>query len=71
MGQEAVCKARFGRKTSEGRALLESDNLLFRGDFRLEILHKEVKSVGARRGPLRVTFPKGLVTFDLGPLAEK
>jgi hypothetical protein len=37
MGQEANCKARFGKQVSAGRAMLETDYVLFRGDFRVKI----------------------------------
>src|SRR4051812_8431234 len=71
MGQEAQCIARFGKRISKGKARLEPDSLLFQGDFRLSIPLKELKSVDTKKGQLIVKFPKGVVTFDLGPLAEK
>ncbi len=37
MGQETVCKARVHGKISQGKALLETDYVLFRGDFRVKI----------------------------------
>ena len=37
MGNEARCKVRFGKQESEGKALLETSEVLFRGDFRLKI----------------------------------
>lgn len=71
MGQEAQCKARFGGTTSEGRLLLETDYLLFRGDFRLKIPFNTLQSVKAEKGELRITSPEGEVRFAIGPLAEK
>lgn len=71
MGAETRCTARFGRQTSEGKALLESDHLIFRGTFRLNIPHRSITRLDADGGTLRVTFPEGTATFDLGPLAPK
>jgi len=71
MGQEAACKARFGGKVSAGKALLETDSLIFRGEFRLSIPLKSIQSVEAADGLLRVTSPEGTAVFELGPQAEK
>src|SRR5579864_5707981 len=71
MGQEASCEARFGGKISMGKALLETDELIFRGDFRLSIKLKSIQSVDAADGLLRVTSPDGDATFALGPKAAK
>ena len=71
MGQEAQCTVRFGRKVARGKALLEHNALIFRGDLQLVIPFKEIASVAAARGALRVTFSGGTATFQLGPLAER
>ncbi len=71
MGKEAHCTAHFREEVSEGKALLESDALTFRGDFRLSIRLAEVTSVSAENGQLMVTTPEGRATFELGPQAEK
>lgn len=71
MGQEAACKARFGGKVSAGKALFETDALIFRGEFRLSIPLKNIQSVEAADGLLRVTSPEGTAVFELGPQAEK
>ena len=54
MGLEAVCVAHYGESVSEGKALLESNDLRFRGDFRLTIPFTEVDSVAAGDGKLKV-----------------
>src|SRR5882724_13002523 len=36
MGKELNCSVRFGKHQSEGKALLETSEILFRGDFRLQ-----------------------------------
>lgn len=70
MGQEALCAARFGGKVSQGKALLESDALVFRGNFRLKIPFRAMKSVSVVRGMLCVNFPEGTARFRLGSQAE-
>lgn len=71
MGNELKCQARFGKQSSEGRALLETKELIFRGEFRLKIPFAQMKSVKAVDGELRVEFAGGKASFDLGPQAEK
>ncbi len=70
MGAEAICTVRFGRKSSPGRALLEADELIFRGDFRLLIPLKQITALDAAGGKLRVAYTDGTATFDLGDKAE-
>lgn len=70
MGREAVCTVRYGTDVSEGKALLEGEDLRFRGDFRLTIPFTDVSVVEATNGELRVTFSGGLVTFEIGQVAE-
>jgi hypothetical protein len=71
MGSETECRARFGRLVSAGKALLETEALIFRGDFRLSIPFKDLSAVDAEDGELRLTFPEGTAIFELGPLADK
>ncbi len=71
MGAENRCRVRFGKQSGEGRALLETHELIFRGDFRLVIPLKEVREAKAVGGELRVKFPGGEAVFELGPLAAK
>ncbi len=71
MGLEATCEARFGRQRGVGKAHLEPEALDFRGDFRLRIPAKSVKSVEAKKGELRIEWPEGVATFRLGADAEK
>ena len=71
MGNEVKCTARFGKEVSNGKALLETSEILFRGDFRLKIPFASVKSAKAVDGELRLQTANGLVVFELGPAAEK
>ena len=71
MGAELDCRAKFGSKSSAGRALLETNEIIFRGDFRLKIPLKEIIAAKASNGKLAITFSEGEAIFDLGPAAEK
>ena len=71
MGAEIQCRARFGKQASEGKALLETSEILFRGDFRLKIPFAGIKNVKAVKGELRVRFAEGEAVFELGAAAEK
>jgi hypothetical protein len=71
MGNEVKCTARFGKEVSEGKALLETSEVLFRGDFRLKIPFASIKSTKAMDGELRLQTANGLAVFELGPAAEK
>ena len=71
MGKEAVCTVRFRGQASQGKALLETDALIFRGEFRLAIRLKTIQAVTAAAGVLHVRFPEGMADFDLGPQAQK
>ncbi len=71
MGLEAECTVHYGERVSAGRALLETSELLFRGDLRLAIPFADIAAVEAARGQLSVTFPGGTAVFDLGRRAEQ
>lgn len=71
MGQEAICTANFGGKTSRGKARLETEELVFRGDFRIAIPFRRIRSLHARDGKLTIRIPEGAATFALGPQAKK
>ncbi len=74
MGQEAACTVRWSGRMAVGKALLESEELIFRegrGDFRLKIPFRAMKSVKAADGTLRVAGPDGVAEFELGPQAAK
>ena len=72
VGAEANCRVTFGRKTADGKALLETDELIFRGDdLRLSIPYRNILRVDAKDGTLRVTSTAGIAAFDLGDAAAK
>jgi len=71
MGNEAACTVTFGKQRSNGKALLETNEILFRGDFRLKIPFSTIKSAKAVDGELRLQTAEGLAVFNLGAVAEK
>jgi hypothetical protein len=71
MGQQVRCKAELDGRSSEGTAQLETDHLVFRGDFRVSIPLKEIRSLRSTNGVLRIKFAGGEAAFHLGPKAEK
>ncbi|HKV24540.1 MAG TPA: hypothetical protein VJN93_08100 [Candidatus Acidoferrum sp.] len=71
MGNEIECRVRFGKEASKGKALLETNEILFRGDFRLKIPFASIKSAKAADGELHLLTANGLAVFELGSLAEK
>ena len=71
MGQEAECTVRYGKQRSAGKALLETNELIFRGEFRLRIAFSSIESIKAANGELRVQTAEGVSVFQLGGEAEK
>ncbi len=71
MGSELKCTVRFGKETSEGKALLETSEILFRGEFRLKIPFASIKSAKALDGELHLQTVNGLAVFEIGAAAEK
>ncbi len=71
MGNELKCTVRFGKEASEGKALLETSEVLFRGEFRLKIPFASIKSAKAADGELHLQTAKALAVFEIGSAAEK
>jgi len=71
MGQEIRCRVDFGKQSSEGKALLETAEIIFRGEFRLHIPFQSIKSMDTADGKLSVRYPDGLAVFHIGKSAEK
>jgi len=71
MGAEQLCTVRSGGKTSKGKALLETSEIIFRGDFRLKIPFASLQSTVAQEGELRLKWNDGSAVFELGECAEK
>src|SRR6188768_1085971 len=71
MGQIVSCSATFKRQTSTGRAELETDYVLFRGDFRVKLPFASVTAASARDGLLTLKSTEGVLTLAIGAKAEK
>jgi hypothetical protein len=71
MGQEVQCVMQFKGKQHSGKALLETNEIIFRGDLRLKIPRTEINQVSAQAGQLSITFNEGTAVFELGKAAPK
>ena len=72
MGNEVKCRARLGKQESEGKALLETNEIIFRGDFRLKIPFATILSAKVVGDELQLRTAEGVAIFELGAsTAEK
>ena len=71
MGREIQCRAKSGGKWHQGKALLETSEVIFRGDLRLKIPFTSLRSVVARDGQLHLQWASETAVLELGPQAEK
>jgi hypothetical protein len=72
MGNEVQGAVRTGKERHEGKVLLETNEIIFRGpDYRLKIAFGEIRGVDAAKGELRVQSQDGVRIFEVGPVAEK
>ena len=71
MGRELLCAARINGKSASGKALLETDEILFRGESRLKIPLASLQSVSSRSGKLHLKWSEGSAVFELGDEADK
>jgi len=69
MGYEINCRARLGNRDSQGKAFLESDHVLFRGEFRCKIMFRDLAKVVAQNGALSLSGPEGELRLELGEKA--
>lgn len=71
MGAEAICSVTFGRQRAEGKALLETSELIFRSpELRLKIPFSGINTIEVDHGKLIVSHAEGTATFHLGPKAS-
>ena len=71
MGYDTTCAATYKKQTSVGRAQLETDHVLFRGDFRVKLPLASITAVSTRGGVLSLKSVQGTLTLSIGPAAEK
>ncbi|HXH20547.1 MAG TPA: DUF3052 family protein [Dehalococcoidia bacterium] len=75
MGLERTARVTFispsGEAAGEGRALLETAEVLFRGPFRLRIPFADIHDLRVEEGMLTVTWPDGCACFEIGQDAAR
>ena len=72
MGSAVKSRVRFGKQESEGKALLETSEIIFRGDFRLKIPFATILSAKVVGDELQLRTAEGVAIFELGAsTAEK
>ena len=71
MGSELLCRVRSGGREASGKALLETNEIIFRGEMRMKIPLVSLRSVVARNGELHVKWSEGAAVFEIGDRAEK
>jgi len=70
MGLDTRCSATFNKQTSVGRVQLETDYVLFRGDFRVKLVRAAITGVTAKGGVLSLKSAEGTLALSLGPAAD-
>jgi hypothetical protein len=71
MGQELACRMQYQGRSLAGKAYLETDYILFRGDERVKLPLKDLQGVTAKGGILTLEFAGGSAALELGAAAEK
>jgi hypothetical protein len=71
MGREIRCRMKSSGKWFQGKALLETSEIIFRGEHRLKIPFGSLSSVLARDGALHLKWPEDSAVLELGQQAEK
>jgi hypothetical protein len=71
MGYDAECTLTLDGRVAKGRAVLEQQEIVFRGPTRLKIPLGAITSATSRDGSLEVRFANSTARFGLGPAAAK
>jgi len=72
LGREIECRVKHGKVAAAGRALLETDEVIFRSEkLRLKIPLRQVKSAVAAGGELVIAWGDDRATFALGDDAPR
>lgn len=71
MGNEATCQVEIGKRRGEGKVLLESEELIVRGELRTKFPFRELKSVVATDDVLAFDFNGEHVRLHVGRDAAK
>lgn len=68
MGRETICTATWQGATAEVKVLLESTEIILRGDIRARIARAGITGVTARSDNLAVDVSGDRLTLELGPV---
>jgi len=71
MGFDTSCSATFNKQTSVGRVQLETDYVLFRGDFRVKLALAAITGLATKDGVLSLKSAEGTLALALGAAAGK
>jgi hypothetical protein len=71
MGDEAQAVLHYGGREVEGKALLETDELVFRGETRLKVPLRSLTSVSAEDGRLVLAWEGERAELELGSKAAR
>ncbi len=76
MGYETKCRVRVsddrGSREADATVLLETDELVVRGEARTRVKRSDIQRVNRRAGVVTVTSPAGSIALSLGePAAER
>jgi hypothetical protein len=72
MGREAECVALAGNERAAGKALLETDELIFRSSsLRLKVPLRSIQRAVARDGNVIIDHEGGRLMLEIGAAAEK
>jgi len=71
MGLDTRCSATFNKQASVGRVQLETDYVLFRGDFRVKLALAAVTGLTTKDGVLSLKSAEGVLALALGAAADK
>jgi hypothetical protein len=66
MGAEIVCRATLDGATSRGKALLETAEIVLRGDLRARVPFASVKQLKIDGNALVIVWPGGTLALELG-----
>ena len=72
MGAEAKCAVTFGKRTSSGKARLETTVLQVRAEgVKLDVPFAAIKKLAVHDGLVTITHGDGTLTLSLGVAAQK
>ncbi|MBV8516708.1 MAG: hypothetical protein JO197_04820 [Acidobacteria bacterium] len=71
MGNEVLCRVEVDDTFADAKALLETDELIFRGGLKLRVPFREMQNVSARDGVLQLQWHARSIRVHAGAEAEK